>query len=177
MKFCLSAAADGAVLADGTGAPSTQSAAVEVAHMGQDCEEDEGSAAERGHAGTDCSGQGVAWAGEPQPEGESGAVAPEEHLLVDGSAPARWAVAEGNAKEKELGKELEPGAEAEDQDASTGVGENVVPWRDPAGEGEEQVGMEGGAREVTGGERAVNGVSGEQRVGNGNGILGRYDTF
>lgn len=165
MKFCLSAAADGAVLADGTGAPSTQSAAVEVAHMGQDCEEDEGSAAERGHAGTDCAGQGVAWAGEPQPEGESGAVAPEEHLLVDGSAPARWAMAEGNAKEKELGKELEPGAEAEDQDASTGVGENVVPWRDPAGEGEEQVGMEGGVREVTGGERAVNGVSGEQRVG------------
>ncbi|POI34124.1 hypothetical protein CIB84_002126, partial [Bambusicola thoracicus] len=164
------AAADGAVLADGTGAPSMESAAMEVAHMGQGCEEDEGHAAERGHAGTDCAEHRVVWAGQLQPEGESVAVAPEGHLLVDGSAPTKGAMAEGNAEEKEPGKGLEPGAEAEDQDISTDAGENMGPWRDPAGEGEEQAGMGaplgvGRAREVTGGEMAVNGASVEQRVG------------
>ncbi|XP_015726368.1 glutamate-rich protein 3 isoform X2 [Coturnix japonica] len=163
------AAADGDD-ADGTGAPSTQSAAVQVVHVGQDCEEDESHIAERGHDGTDCARHGVAQAGVLQPEEEAAAVAPEGHLLVDGSAPARGAMAEGDAEEKEPGKGMEPGAEAEDQDTPTDVGENMGPWRDPAGEEEEQVGMGtplgmGGCRGVIGGERAVNGASGDQRVG------------
>ncbi|XP_072199485.1 glutamate-rich protein 3 [Excalfactoria chinensis] len=163
------AAADGAD-ADGTGAPSTQSAAVQVVHVGQDCEEDESLAAEQGHAGTGCAGHGVAWAGELQPEEESATVVPEGHPLVDGSAPARGAMAEGDAEEEEPEKGMEPGAEAEDQDTPTDVGENMGPWRDTAGEGEEQVGMGaplgmGGGKGVTGGERAVNGASGDQKVG------------
>ncbi|XP_021260901.1 glutamate-rich protein 3 isoform X2 [Numida meleagris] len=157
----VSLAATGAVLADGTGAPGMQAAAEEVAHVGQDGGgEDEGHTAEQGHAGTDCTGHGVAQAGEPQPEGEAAAVVHAGHLLGDGSAPARGAMAEGNDEEKEPGKGTEPGAEAGNEDAPTGVVENTGPGRDPAGEGEEQVGMGaprgvGGAEEVTGGERVV----------------------
>ncbi|XP_031410735.1 glutamate-rich protein 3 isoform X2 [Meleagris gallopavo] len=160
-------AAGGAVLADRTGAPGTRSEAVEVA---QDEGEDEGCAAERGHAGTDCAGHTAARAGELQPEGEEAAVAPERHPLVDELAPARRAMAEDDTEEREPGKGTEPGAEIEDQDAPTGAGENMGPWRDPAGEGEEQVGIGAplaveGARGVTGGERALDGASEEQRVG------------
>ncbi|XP_042729781.1 glutamate-rich protein 3 isoform X2 [Lagopus leucura] len=157
------AAAGGAVLADTTGAPGMQSEAVEVAHMGKDCGED------GEHAGTDCAGHTAAGAGELQPEGEEAAVAPERRLLVDELAPARGAMTEGDAEEREPGKGTEPGAEVEDQDAPTGAGENMGPWRDPAGEGEEQVGMGallgvGGARGITGGEKAVDEASEEQRV-------------
>ncbi|XP_042676007.1 LOW QUALITY PROTEIN: glutamate-rich protein 3 [Centrocercus urophasianus] len=157
------AAAGGAVLADTTGAPSTQSEAVEVAHVGKDHGE------EGGHAGTDCGGHTAARAGELQPEGEEAAVAPERHLLVDELAPAKGAMTEGDAEEREPGMGTEPGVEVEDQDAPTGAGENMGPWRDPAGEGEEQVGMGallgvGGARGITGGERAVDEASEEQRV-------------
>ncbi|XP_031460251.1 glutamate-rich protein 3 isoform X3 [Phasianus colchicus] len=164
------AAAGGAVLADRTGAPGTQSEAVEVAHVRQDRGEDGGCAAERGHAGTDCAEHGAVWAGELQPEGEEAAVAPERHLHLDELAPARGAMAEGDAEEKEPGKGTELGAEVEDQDAPTGAGENMGPWRDLAGGGDEHVGMGAllgvvVARGVTGGERAVNGASEEQRLG------------
>ncbi|OXB82194.1 UNVERIFIED_CONTAM: hypothetical protein H355_009073 [Colinus virginianus] len=164
------AAAGGAVLADRTGAPGTQfHAVVEVAHVGQDREGDEDHAAEQGHVGTDCSGHGVVWAGEPQPEEEAADQVPMGHLLVDGSTPTRGAMAEGDAEEKEPGKGMEPGAESKDQGAPTGLGENTGLWKNSAGEGEEQVGTGAlptvrEARGLTGGEGAVYGASGEQRV-------------
>ncbi|OXB54526.1 hypothetical protein ASZ78_005923, partial [Callipepla squamata] len=165
-----SEAAGGAVLADRTGAPGTQfHAVVEVAHVGPDREGDKDHAAEQGHVGTDCSGHGVVWAGEPQPEEEAADQVPMGHLLVDGSTPTRGAMAEGDAEEKEPGKGMKPGAESEDQGAPAGLGENTGLWRNAAGEGQEQVGTGAlptvrEARGLTGGEGAVYEASGEQRV-------------
>ncbi|XP_035189290.1 glutamate-rich protein 3, partial [Oxyura jamaicensis] len=156
-------APDGAFLAEGTRALDVQKAAEQEARGGQVAGQrqapvQEGCAAEEGDTHPDEAGREAAWAGGLLPKGEVVAMVPAGQLAVEGLAPARGAMAEGDAKEEEPGKGV-PGAEvvAEGQKVVTRVMESVGALQELGSEGEELAGVGGTAgREADG---AVSGSS------------------
>ncbi|XP_035420303.2 LOW QUALITY PROTEIN: glutamate-rich protein 3 [Cygnus atratus] len=179
-------APDGAFLAEGTRARDVQKAAEQEARGGQVAGQrqapvEEGRVAEEGDTHTDEAGWEAARAADVLPEGEVVAMVPAAgQLAVEGLAPARGGMAEGDAKEKEPGKGV-PGAEvvAGGQKAVKKVMESAGALQELGSEGEEPAGVGGpagreadgavsgsgeGAGELSGGGEAMEKASGVEKA-------------